>query len=623
MLTEWQEKIEQQAKSLGLDFFPTIYEVVGFEEMSEIAAYGGFPTRYHHWRFGQESLKMKKSYRYGLHKIYEMVINNNPCYAYLLEANQPIDHKVVIAHVCGHCDFFKNNAWFAHTNRNMLDETGNHAAKVEAIREIEGREEVDRFIDWGLSIDNLIDIYAPFINRSQKARQADKKKGTKTPGRLEPQEDLAAYMEEFINPLEYLDRQRDIQDKREELKKRIEKGLKVPAKPTRDVMLFLLEQAALEEWQQTILSIIREEAYYFAPQAQTKIMNEGWAKYWDRQIIVETGIAESQEIIDDAEHSAGTLQKSMGRINPYKLGFELWKDIEFRWNTGRRGKIWEECNIVTVRKNWDEFVIFKNLWEETNHNRGVVKNHWAEWQGFKQAVKDGKTDFPPELFSPEQYIMLWQKQGCSFPEMCKTANPPPQEWFDYAQRYPGKIAVGLGRKEMFEVRAVHNDITFIGEFFTEEFARQHDYFTYKPGGGGVMPNHWGIDSREFKKVKAATLFGISNAHHPVIELTDANHQNNEELFLKHSFEGVHLDIEKMKGALEALFHLWGKNKTVHLTTVVLDEKPKLPWWHYWGPPGTDADEEEEEPKGTVVIYSYDGKHHNYREIEQVTFSAPF
>ncbi len=623
MLTEWQERIEYQARNLGLDFFPTIYEVVDFDEMSEIAAYGGFPTRYHHWRFGQESLKLKKSYRYGLHKIYEMVINNNPCYAYLLEANQPIDDKVVIAHVCGHSDFFKNNAWFSYTNRNMLDEMGNHAAKIEAIREIEGYEKVDGFIDWCLSIDNLIDIYAPFIERSQKAGKEENKKSSKTPGRLESQEDLAAYMEEFINPLEYLNEQREIQERREELKKRIEKGLKVPAKPTRDVMLFLLEQAALENWQQTILSIVREESYYFTPQAQTKIMNEGWAKYWDRRIIVEGGIAEHKEIIDDAEHSAGTLQKSMGRINPYKLGFELWTDIEFRWNTGRHGKIWEECNIVTVEENWDEFVIFKNLWEETGCNRDALNNRWAEWQGFKQAVKDGKKDFPPELFSPEQYIMLWQKQGCSFPQKCKTVNPPPQEWFDYAQKYPGEVAVGLGRNKMFEVRDVYNDITFIGEFFTEEFARKYDYFTYKPGGGGVRPDHWGINSREFQKVKAAILFGISNAHHPVIELIDANYRNNEELFLNHCFEGVYLDQEKMKGTLEALFHLWGKNKVIHLKTVVLDEKPKYPWWYYWSPLETDDDKEEGEQKGKVMIYSYDGKNHSYRELAEVTFFPPF
>src|SRR5213592_4255886 len=107
-----KKQIREQARSYGLDFFPVIYEMCDYEQMTQIAAYGGFPTRYPHWRWGMEYAELAKSYEYGLHKIYEMVINNDPTYAYLLEGNAVVDQKLVMAHVYGHADFFVNNAYF-------------------------------------------------------------------------------------------------------------------------------------------------------------------------------------------------------------------------------------------------------------------------------------------------------------------------------------------------------------------------------------------------------------------------------------------------------------------------------------------------------------------------------
>ena len=115
-LERWRRVIHGHAREYGLDFFEVIYEILSYEEMNAIASYGGFPTRYPHWRFGMEHEQLSKSYAFGLHKIYEMVINNDPCYAYLLDANPVVDQKIVMAHVYGHSDFFKNNAWFAKTS---------------------------------------------------------------------------------------------------------------------------------------------------------------------------------------------------------------------------------------------------------------------------------------------------------------------------------------------------------------------------------------------------------------------------------------------------------------------------------------------------------------------------
>ena len=107
-----RDRIEKIAADYGLDFFKTIFEMVDYDQMSQLAAYGGFPTRYPHWNFGMQYEQLSKGYEYGLSKIYEMVINTDPCYAYLMKGNELVDQKLVMAHVFGHCDFFKNNKWF-------------------------------------------------------------------------------------------------------------------------------------------------------------------------------------------------------------------------------------------------------------------------------------------------------------------------------------------------------------------------------------------------------------------------------------------------------------------------------------------------------------------------------
>ncbi len=164
-LAQMQAEIEEYARLQELDFFPTIFEVVEADELNAIAAYGGFPTRYPHWRFGMEYEQLAKGYHYGLQKIYELVINNNPCYAYLMKSNSLVDQKLVMCHVYGHCDFFKNNFWFSQTNRKMMDEMANGGNRIRRHMDRQGVEAVEEFIDACLSIEDLIDIHSPFINR--------------------------------------------------------------------------------------------------------------------------------------------------------------------------------------------------------------------------------------------------------------------------------------------------------------------------------------------------------------------------------------------------------------------------------------------------------------------------
>src|SRR5215470_718683 len=179
ILADEARRIADIARRAGLDFFETRFEMVDFDAMQQIAAYGGFPQRYPHWRFGMEYERLRKQHVYGLGKIYEMVINNDPCYAYLVADNSVVDQKLVMAHVYAHCDFFKNNYWFTTTNRKMMDEMANHATRVRRYMDRHGVDRVENFIDVCLSLENLIDPHSLFIVRERPP--AEKEEPVPTP----------------------------------------------------------------------------------------------------------------------------------------------------------------------------------------------------------------------------------------------------------------------------------------------------------------------------------------------------------------------------------------------------------------------------------------------------------
>ncbi|UCE60046.1 MAG: SpoVR family protein [Phycisphaerales bacterium] len=343
-IAEQAEAIAEHARREELDFYPTVFEMLTAEQMSQVAAYGGFPQRYPHWRFGMEYERLRKQQRYGLGRIYEMVINNDPCYTYLLNDNMSVDHKTVIAHVYAHCDFFKNNVWFSQTNRRMIDEMANHATRVRRYMERHGVERVETLIETFLALENLIDPHSVFMRRQ--AKPGPREESEETPGVSVTRYPAKRYMDRYINPPEDMSAERTSREEETEQAK-----VKFPSEPQRDVLLFLLRHAPLEDWEADVLSIIREEAYYFAPQGQTKILNEGWASYWHSTMMTNY-ILGADELIDYCEHHAGTLATSPGRLNPYKLGIELLRDIERRWNTGRYGLEYDACDDMEVRRNW-------------------------------------------------------------------------------------------------------------------------------------------------------------------------------------------------------------------------------------------------------------------------------
>lgn len=302
-LRDIQRQVEEHAKSYGLQFFPVIFEVVSYDQMNELAAYGGFPVRYPHWRFGMEYEQLSKSYEYGLSKIYEMVINNNPSIAYLLEGNSLVDQKLVMAHVYAHVDFFTNNYYFRATDqgtdrrtdepiRKWIDTMANHGATIRRWADRVGIEKVEEFIDTCLSLENLIDPQKPFQPSRPKEKKKEYELLEEEPeeiGRLRVDRE---YMEDFINPREFVEEQQRKMEAEKERAKRI------PERPERDVLGFLLDHAPLERWERDVLWAIRAEAYYFWPQMQTKIMNEGWACVApDTLVFTDEGLVPMREVV--------------------------------------------------------------------------------------------------------------------------------------------------------------------------------------------------------------------------------------------------------------------------------------------------------------------------------------
>lgn len=342
-----QKEIESYAKEFGLDFFPQVFEMCDYDTINILAAQGGFPIRYPHWKFGMDYDQLSKGYRFGIQKIYEMVINTDPCYAYLLEVNNWLDQKLVMAHVYGHNDFFKNNLWFANTNRKMMDVMANHGTKIRRYMEKYGQEKVERFIDQALSIENLLDMNHLFetsqVLESRKQKEEMAKIEAENGGYIvdDRSDALKSFMRGKSKPgPEVKGEQEMVAEKN-------------TVRGERDIMRFLIGHAPLEEWQADIIGCLREEAYYFLPQRITKIMNEGWASYWHSTILT-TRAMNSNEFIDFADKHAGVMVMSKQNINPYKIGIELFRDIEFRWNTGRFGKEYNECESLAEKENWDK-----------------------------------------------------------------------------------------------------------------------------------------------------------------------------------------------------------------------------------------------------------------------------
>ncbi|MDR6878295.1 SpoVR family protein [Bacillus sp. 3255] len=451
------DEITEIARGFGLDFYPMRYEICPAEIIYTFGAYG-MPTRYSHWSFGKNFHRMKTQYDLGLSKIYELVINSDPCYAFLLDGNSLIQNKLIVAHVLAHCDFFKNNVRFSKTNRNMVESM---SATAERIRQYElehGIDEVEQFIDAVLAIQEHIDPVLTLSYRQARKRQEyNKVQAPETPKEV-------TYGYEDLWSLDNRSKPAPATDK-EEVKR-------FPPRPEKDILLFIEENAPyMEDWQRDILTMLRDEMLYFWPQLETKIMNEGWASYWHQRILRELDLTE-EETIEYSKLNSSVVVPSRHTLNPYYLGLKIFEDIEKRWD---------------------------NPTEEEIRTQGRKK--------------------------------------------------------------------GEGRSKIFEVREYESDTSFIRNYMNKPLVEELDLYVFEKKGP-----EWKITDKTWENVRDQLFASRVNGGFPYIVVEDGDYQRNGELYLKHSYEGVELDLKYVERTLPYIYKLWGK--PTHLHTVV-EEKPVL------------------------------------------------
>ncbi|WP_251552181.1 SpoVR family protein [Neobacillus muris] len=443
-------EITEIASGFGLDYYPMRYEICPAEIIYTFGAYG-MPTRFSHWSFGKQFYKMKLHYDLGLSKIYELVINSNPCYAFLLDSNSLIQNKLIVAHVLAHCDFFKNNVRFQNTKRDMVESM---AATAERIHQYEiqyGKKEVERFLDAVLSIDEHID---PSLMRPKLAwSMEDEEEEEENPHVVTPYDDLWNL------------------DQKEKPERKLPRKKKFPPRPEKDLLLFIeMYSRELEEWQRDILTMMREEMLYFWPQRETKIMNEGWASYWHQRILREMNLT-SGEAIEFAKLNAGVVQPSRTGINPYYLGLKIFEDIEERYNNPN----------------------------EEMKQRGVKPNS--------------------------------------------------------------------GREKIFEVREIESDISFLRNYLTKDLVMREDMYLFQKQG-----RDYKVVDKEWEHIRDQLVNMRVNGGFPYITVNDGDYLKNGELYLKHWYEGVELDVKYLEKVLPYVHQLWGR--TVHMETAI-EDRPML------------------------------------------------
>ena len=566
-LEEPAHEANQLAEKLGLDPFPVNYWVVDYDEMNELIAYGGFQRRYPHWRWGMQYDRQQKQRQFLGGKAFEIVNNDDPSNAFLQESNDLADQKAVITHVEAHADFFKNNEWFR-----MFDSTPEAAAMLERHAEtIAGymedpeidREAVEEWIDHALCLEDNIDQHRPFSTAEEWQEESP------TPDDIDEKLDELDLSEEVKGQVfdeEWLDSMVDEAD-----------VPTFPSRPERDLLAFFTmhgkaydddsgKAVEYEEWQNEILEILRKEAYYFAPQKMTKVMNEGHAAYWESKMMADEGFAAADEFISYADHMAQVLG-SPG-LNPYKLGFELWQYVENRRNRREvierllrvEGVTWRnftdtvDLDAVLSRLEPDSIVEDPvGHLDELDPSDPRIDGEILARAGDESDDIDLDT-YPWKLLTyeglAERHYSLVKREHRGFlkrisqSELERTARYLfDTERYDSVEAAVEAVDRTAGWDRMYEIRVSHNDVTFLDAFLTDEFVEENDYFTYEYTH---TTGDFRATSTAAEDVKKKLMLQFTNFGKPTIAVHDGNFRNRNELLLVHHYNGVQLDLREAK-----------------------------------------------------------------------------
>ena len=363
-LEKWNDKIEIIAKESDLNYYPQEFEIVNFNEMIAYEAYSGMPSRYPHWSFGKSFEKTKTLHKYNLTGLpYEMVINSDPCIAYLMNDNTLLLQILTMAHVYGHNDFFKNNRLFKEGTKayNTLEMFKNHGMMI--------RNYIN---DPSIGYDNV----EKMLNAAHSIRfQVSRTMGQKR-------------KENHILRQEMIDDYKESSTHYSILEPRVEVEPpdfnKIPLQSEDNILYFISVYSDLEDWQKNIINIVREESQYFAPQIETKIMNEGWASYWHYNILKKLQLPPPLHLEFIKRHN-DVVRPILGGLNPYHLGFEIFCDLKERYGEEKIFEVREfDRDASFIRRYLTQEICEKlNLFEYCKQGYEYITEKVADEDGWE------------------------------------------------------------------------------------------------------------------------------------------------------------------------------------------------------------------------------------------------
>jgi stage V sporulation protein R len=358
-LSEWDEKICKIAKSHGLDWYPIIYETCDYYEMIGNMAYHGMPTHYSHWSFGKTFERTHNLYNAGMEGLpYELIINSDPSIAYLMRENPMFLQVLIMCHCVGHSDFFKNNFWFQKTDaENIVPRMRNAKKRIQKYIEDPsiGIEKVEEIIDAAHTIQYQIH------DSMRKRLSHDQLKSDLT----------EKIKNDTIGEYDHID---------------IEK---IPLESDHDILAFIIEHARTDDWKKEIMEIVSNESHYFVPQMKTKIMNEGWASYWHYRLMHELDLPQGIHIPFLKSHNQ-VIRPHLGTINPYHLGFNMFKKIEERHGLERCFFAREVCHDASFIREYltEEDIRDMNLFTFSKKKEDYTIDEISDIEGWESIKND-------------------------------------------------------------------------------------------------------------------------------------------------------------------------------------------------------------------------------------------
>ncbi len=370
LIETYHAEIAKTAKGYGLDVYPNQLEVITAEQMMDAYASVGMPMIYRHWSYGKQFITTEKNYRRGhMGLAYEIVINSDPCIAYLMEENTLPMQALVMAHACfGHNSFFKGNYLFRMWTdaSSIIDYLVYAKSYIAECEERHGLDAVEEILDACHALMNYgVDRY----RRPQKISMVEEEQRRK---------EREAYLQQQVNDLwRTLPRMPGKQQKKEHKR--------YPEEPQENLLYFIEKNAPLlEPWQREVVRIVRKIAQYFYPQRQTQVMNEGWATFWHYTLL--NTMYDRGQLADGfmmewlSSHTGVIFQPPVGHraysgINPYALGFAMFTELrrvcesptdeDRRWFPDFAGTDWLKTLDYAMRNFKDESFVGQFLSPKT------------------------------------------------------------------------------------------------------------------------------------------------------------------------------------------------------------------------------------------------------------------